>query len=116
MNTPSIKTLELVFGERAKEAKLVLTTDLYTTYKSVIDSKKCHYNPPSKVMCIMAALNEIAETYGVESFSEPGDYDPNKIYVDYLNTGDSYNATLLYDGRFKVTSVGDYIERHPKFQ
>ena len=116
MNTPSIKALKLVFGERAKEAKLVLTTDLYNTYESVIALKKSCYNPPSKAYCIMTALNEIAEAHGVESFSEPGDYSPHKIYVDYLNTGDSYNSTILYDGRFKVTTIGDYIEKHPKFQ
>ena len=115
MNTPSIKTLKQVFGVLAKEAKLVLTTDLYNTYESVIALKKSYYNPPSKAYCIMTALNEIAEAHGVESFFE-GDWSPHKIYVDYLNTGDTYNPTIVYDGRFKVTTLGDYIEKHSKFQ
>ena len=114
-STPSIATLKLVFGVRAKEAKLALTTDIYKTYDSVIELKKSCYNPPSKPLCIMTALNEIAGAYGVESFCD-ADYNPYRAYVDYLNTGDSYKPTILYDGRFKVTTLGDYIERHPKFQ
>jgi hypothetical protein len=35
----------------------------------------------------------------------------------YLNSGDTYNATLLYDavkGRFMLTTMGDFVERAPK--
>jgi hypothetical protein len=35
----------------------------------------------------------------------------------YLNSGDQYNATLLYDavkGRFMLTTRGDFVERAPK--
>ena len=36
----------------------------------------------------------------------------------YVNTGDTYSATLLYDchkERFYVTSWGDYVESHPSY-
>ena len=58
-STPSIAALKLVFGDRAKEAKLVLTTDIYKTYASVISLKNSCYNPPSKPLCIMTASTKL---------------------------------------------------------
>jgi hypothetical protein len=47
-------------------------------------------------------------TYGMESF------ETRDKYVDYLNTGEMYADTLIYDGRYSVVCLGTYIERHGK--
>jgi hypothetical protein len=56
-------------------------------------------------------------TYGVEAIR--GDYHVDNYYYDivalYVNTGDTYNATLLYETeneRFVVTTFGDWVEKN----
>ena len=39
------------------------------------------------------------------------------IVATYLNPGDTYNATIVYETehqRFKLTTFGDWVERAPK--
>jgi hypothetical protein len=45
----------------------------------------------------------------------------SKRAFDYVNTGDTYNTTLIYDygwrfgrGQFRVTTYGDEVERHER--
>lgn len=60
-----------------------------------------------------AMLNEadafIPESYGVEQFTERG------VTVKYLNLGDTYDITLIWNtdtGSIYVGTWGDYVERH----
>jgi hypothetical protein len=58
----------------------------------------------------------LLEGYGVEPIR--GDWVDNyygDIVALYVNTGDTYNPTILYDvnaGKFLVTSWGDWVERY----
>jgi hypothetical protein len=74
-----------------------------------------HYNPPTKFDRICDTLNEILGTHGVEAVRSPDVV--NRYWGDsvalFLNTGDSYEPTLLYDigkGRWLMTSLGDWVE------
>lgn len=114
-NLPSINRLALVFGERAQEARSLLEGSISPdTYPSVASWVSQCWNPPTKRDRLLRALDEIAETYGVEAiFENSSRMSPA---FEYLNTGDPYAPTLIYDhdtNRFRVTSWGDIVERHP---
>jgi hypothetical protein len=76
---------------------------------------QCH-NMPSQDECIMEMFNELLDGFGVEAIKAVGAHVDNyhfDIVADYVNTGDTYNTTILHDhvtSRFMVTSWGDYVE------
>jgi hypothetical protein len=70
------------------------------------------YHPPSNHDLLMAALDSLLGTHGCESIGECDTTQGPPI--EYLNTGDSYAATLVYyrdTDRFKVESYADAVER-----
>ena len=109
---PSVKTLSIVFGDRAKEARELLEKKRKTTeYDSVKKWIDACYNKPSYTERLLCALNEIAGTHGVECIFGNGQYWPD---FEYLNMGDAYVATLIYSrktGSFSVGCWGDIVER-----
>ena len=73
--------------------------------------RRCHHEP-SRLSRVLECLNEVLETHGVESLGECRTYGPP---AEYLNAGDTYAATLLFDhiaGNFKLTTYGDWLERN----
>ena len=74
------------------------------------------YHYPNRREIKLEALDELLGTCGVEAISD------ERIYIDhyhgntvasYLNTGDSYAETLLFDNyenKWKLTSWGDFVE------
>lgn len=109
---PSVKTLHPVFGDRSQEARDLLKEDRNPEdYKSVKQwIKQCHHKP-RKTELLMEALNEVAGTCGVEPIWLEDDI--TWPTFDYLNTGDSYATTLIFnrvDMTVQVTSVGDLME------
>lgn len=61
-------------------------------------------------------INEIIGGHGIEPIN--GDHHVSNYYGDivalYVNTGDTYNATVIYEteeGRFHVTTMGDWVEQ-----
>lgn len=69
----------------------------------------------NRCSCWLCALNEILGTHGVESIRTSEFID--RYWFDcraaYLNTGDTYNTTILFDtkkDRFYLTSWGDFVE------
>lgn len=108
MNTPSVKTLSAIFGEKAKEAKLFLTVDNTRTIKTTaVDLlRSTCFNPPGKRMVRLTALNELGDFHGVESLETV-----NGEYAEYLNADDTYAGTLIFwRGKYRVQSVGDFVE------
>lgn len=65
---------------------------------------------------IMEALNELLECYGVEGLRVEGAWIDNEhgdIVAHYLNTGDAYTETVLYDpmkDEFVLTTYGDWLD------
>jgi len=110
MNLPSIKTLNIVAQDRARELRELLEKKRKTReYASVQELIKQSYREPFYYDRLMCAANEICNTCGVESFRAK-----NGDYWEYLNAGDTYTPTLLLNrrtGRLIVSSWGDVVER-----
>lgn len=65
--------------------------------------------------CRLAALDELLTTCGVETIDTSEHIDRYWFHCRacYLNTGDTYNTTILFDtkkDRFYLTSWGDFVE------
>jgi len=112
MMLPSRKTLEAAFPGKGKELRELLEKKRKTRdYASVRELEAQCYNPPKYMHRLEIALNEILEGYGTEAIF--GDSDAMQPAAAYINMGDTYTATLLYDytrGRWLVTSWGDWVE------
>lgn len=111
MNLPSIKTLRQVFDHRAKEARAILEMSRAQLEElpAAADMLRRSYGSPRTCDIRMVCLDAICEgSHGVEAFQLR-----DGSYCDYLNTGDTYNVTLLrVHGRYRVCCWGDIAERH----
>jgi len=135
MRAPSAKTLTSEFKISADAAKLVrafaAVADDGEKLKELVDKKapatasyvrSMHSDPYRsrlwRTTVALHAMNEHFGTYGVEGLGPPrsGDYAPP---YEYLNAGDTYSATLIYDrdrDRLFVGSWGDLVESHPEWE
>ncbi len=73
------------------------------------------YNPLPAKDRKLSALNELLGMHGVEPIRSEGAWDNyyGDCVAEYLNTGDSYAATVLLDhqrGKWMLTTYGDYVE------
>lgn len=108
MNLPSIKTLSRVF-ENPRDARRILEMSRAQLLELPAGSARvaeCWHAPKTydiRMHCLDALELNL---YGVESVeSVSGEY------ADYLNTGDTYAATVIYwRGRYRVQSLGDFVE------
>lgn len=110
MRLPSIKTLQAVFGDNAKRARQILEMDRDQLRAEFAQTgmDRGFYHPPTKKEMRLLLLDKIAETHGVETVALG-----NGEIVDYLNSGDTYTATLVFwHGRYHVTDWGTLVERH----
>jgi hypothetical protein len=65
----------------------------------------------------LAAMDEVVGTFGVEALG-PDIGGPTAPPYEYLNTGDTYGATLIYrreTDTLIIGSWGDIAERHPNW-
>ena len=77
-------------------------------------ARSCYSRLP-KSDAKLSALNELFETYGVEPVRIDHHWDRyhGNVVACYLNTGDSYAATILLDyqeNKWRLTSFGDFVE------
>jgi hypothetical protein len=82
-----------------------------------------HRDAVDKVFGLLEdSLEDAGESayFGVEAIRSETQWD--NYYGDtvalYLNTGDTYACTLLYDtvkGKFHLTTMGDFVEGAPKY-
>jgi hypothetical protein len=112
MNSPSINTLENVFPGKGKELRKVLEMSRDELILHPAGAKRyldC-YHPPTTEDLRLCVLDSVAETYGVEYISSEGDDYNSFSSYEYLNVGDSYSNTIVYDlctKRYKVACLGD---------
>lgn len=103
---PSVKSLMRIEYMTPEKAKVV--RDLIHGKISGDEFGFVHYYHAEKVLL---AVNKIIDAHGVESVYDRRCADP---VVRYINMGDTYDATLLYDyttDTFRVGCWGDYVER-----
>jgi hypothetical protein len=78
---------------------------------------QCDKLPPAKISEGMKQANELLRGHGVEAIHS-GNHRRGywgDIVALYVNMGDTYNATLLYDvlaKEFKVTTMGDWVQEY----
>lgn len=112
MKYPSVKTLRAIFGDKAPEARRILKLTWETGLRELrdeYDRRNGMHHPTTKPWPVkMDTLNTLGGFHGVETLAL-GD----GSFVDYLNAGDTYAATLLrWRGRYSVGCWGDLVERH----
>ena len=112
MRTPSIKAIQTNFPyiNNPKLIKLLLTSDeVVTDYINHYNLTKQFYNQPGPRYARLLALNHALDMFGVEHV---GQYDERGFY--FLNTGDTYAATLIqFDDKESIfiSSWGDVVEK-----
>lgn len=105
---PSIRTLRTVFNEPeyAREILEMSRADLERLAVCQARIAEC-YHPPSTSDLRLTALDQLAETSGVEGIQAS-----DGRWLMYLNAGDTYTPTVtLWDGRYRVESWGDRVEK-----
>jgi hypothetical protein len=102
-NLPSTKTIETRLGvsrAQAKAVRHILETVQDNPYKALEQADK------------------ILGTYGVEYVRSRQDSIWTPYGLEYLNTGDLYDPTLIFNhdsGRFCIAAPADFIERRGSF-
>ena len=103
--------------EKAKEVKRVITGKIPPeNYESVRKWVNQCYNEPTNFSKKLEALNEIIGGYGSEGIFSP-DYSIYWCLFDYVNTGDTYNVTIVRltdQKKYIISSWGDIIEYYEK--
>jgi hypothetical protein len=98
MGYPSIKTLTDRLNIRPDTAKAIRRAMEDYTVKSALDN-----------------INAFLDGFGVESI---GDHSrPEFDGIEYVNLGDTYAPTVMFDhrsGRYIVGCWGDLVERQPR--
>lgn len=77
------------------------------------DQKIRRFNPAWKSENILQHVSDLMEMHGVLSY-QPGDDNPSHPAFSYINSGDTYNLTLIFNhhtGRFFTGCIGDLIEK-----
>lgn len=73
----------------------------------------CHHQP-KRLDRILACINEVMQGHGIEAIWGNDTYWPA---ADYINTGDTYSATILFNresSAFQLTSWGGFFERNER--
>jgi hypothetical protein len=76
------------------------------------------YHRPSGVELKLAAINHIIESFGIEYIESVDDNYVDLYGLSYINLGDAYKATIMFDhstNKFKVSSYGDIVENNPDY-
>lgn len=74
--------------------------------------KRCYHNAP-RIDLILSALDELLEYHGVEPIKNKG----GEIIAEYLNGGDTYTPTILFNygtETFRVTCWGGFVEKNQR--
>ena len=77
------------------------------------DEKHKTYNPASRINNILEHVSDLVGLYGLLAY-EPGDDNPTHPTYEYINSGDTYNLTVIYNNntrRFMFTDIGTIIEQ-----
>lgn len=117
---PSVKKMIKMLGISKENAKL-LKDLMRREIKSTVTAKnmgiKIEYER-YVFKIILEIANKILKGFGVECVEpkQASDYRDQKSGISYVNTGDTYKFTLMYDeekNKFIISSIGDQAESQP---
>ena len=114
---PSVRTLESAFPGHGRALRRLLEDDrAVREHPAAIARRRECLHSPSLLDQRLHALNAEAETHGVEYIAHCDDSWRETLGLEYLNTGDPYISTLLFDHlrrSWRVASWGDVVEARP---
>lgn len=118
MNTKRIMAILDVDHETALQVKGLVEGRLDPEkWESAERRQRQAYHPHDRETLVMEALNEILEGYGVEYLQSSEDTPHQADGIDYVNFGDPYIPTVMYDHRrecYRIGCWGDIVERQGK--
>jgi hypothetical protein len=86
----------------------------YENGERYYDKKHNTYNPASYVENILEHVSDLVGYHGVEAY-DPNESNPTRPRFQYINSGDTYNLTVVYDrekNKFLYTDIGSIIEKY----
>ena len=93
--------------------------DCLGMFKSVQQLRKQCYNKPDTIQEKLYVLNELMDGHGIEPIQVSEELYQDAYYGncigEYINLGDTYNLTIIYntmDQKFEFNSWGEYFEYH----
>lgn len=107
MRLPSVKTIQerlMIEKHTAESVRAVMEE-----YRAN-DGRLCAENA-------LARIDTLINGHGVEFIQSRQDTMRRFLGLDYVNMGDTYRCTVLFDhstGRFDVACWGDYVEAYPR--
>lgn len=107
MRAPRLKMLHAAFPDLSRKNALLI--------RRIAMSEVCTIIRTIHICGALHAINEILGTYGVEALG-PARGPSQSTPYEYLNAGDTYATTLIYNRKTDTLSVGswgDIAERHP---
>jgi len=115
----SVKFLESVFPNLPRRNALAIRDIVkgYLNPREIPEVEHCFrgfHHDPDRVYAKLIALNFYLDGHGVEAIREEKS-GLGKVVAEYVNTGDTYNTTILYNVKsqnFYVTTMGDFVERN----
>lgn len=118
---PSVKTLEAAFPGHGKDLRKILEgvaipkgVDKLGKLTLTADWVRTCYHRPTQIEINMHAASELTGMHGTEALFGAQVKWPD---MEYVNSGDTYTTTLIYDylrGRYLVMSYGDWVEREER--
>lgn len=102
----------LTTKEDLKKALRKAKSDFQKGYRHYDQKHKTH-SPTSWSENILEHVSDLVGGHGVEGY-HPGDSNPMRPKYLYINSGDSYQLTLVFNratGKFTFSDIGSIIEK-----
>lgn len=111
MNRPKL----IAFARKHREQDLQInSTDPIVITLDLWERKKTWEN---EVELMLECLDQVLRTCGVEYIEDVEDTQRERMGISYLNTGETYTTTVVYDWRKSITILTDWgsiIENNSK--
>jgi hypothetical protein len=116
MNIEKIAELLETTSDQARKVKGVIIGAIDPlTFNSVQSWVNQCYHMPNKIELKLAAINEILEGFGVEYIESIDDSCDDPQGLSYINLGDTYTTTVVYDhavNKFSYIDWGTVVEQN----
>jgi hypothetical protein len=120
--TPEQAKLIRAIGHAADDGEILSSLIEASVPKTAEYVRRMHSDPYHshmwRITVALHAMDAILGTFGVEALGPPSGLSHSPPY-EYLNTGETYDATLIYRRHTDTVTIGDpgsIAERHPNWE
>lgn len=107
-------------SESFMDLEPAVAAELATKLMDINSASKGGSNIPESVaLRLLSEANDAVQGFGVEPIRAPGTSSDDPVLAEYVNTGDTYTATILWDSEdqlFYLTTWGDWKEAWDRSQ